>query len=259
MVLGYLAVAGVCSPFWGPPALLDDSLDERAYFPGFPYGDVPGYMIPSEYCVGIDEYHALAPDRFHDLGDDDDPLVKYMEHPLARYRRADGSLSVNPRNWSGRIRFEYADDFDDISRVGTHMLLSTSSRFGLDMEMNGFHEDLLGTARDELWLGDFNAIYRFAQSERAQFRAGLGMNWLDDPIDTDFGFNFTYGVDFFPARPWILSATLDWGTLGSAELFRFRTSLGLIIDRVEVYSGYEYLDIDDSQTGSLMGGIRVWF
>ena len=139
------------------------------------------------------------------------------------------------------------------------MLLSTTSRFGLDMEMNRLQEDLLGTVRDELWLGDFNAVYRFAQSERAQFRTGLGLNWLDDPIDTDFGFNFTYGADFFPARPWILSATLDWGTLGSAELFRFRTSVGLIIDRCEVYSGYEYLDIDDSQINALMGGVRIWF
>ena len=125
---------------------------------------------------------------------------------------------------------------------------------------------LLGTsrrawrpARDGLWLGDFNAIYRFAQSERAQFRAGLELNWLDDPVDTDIGFNFTCGADFFPQKPWILSATLDWGTLGSAELFRFRTSVGLIIHRVEVYSGYEYLDIDNSQINALLAGVRVWF
>ena len=179
--------------------------------------------------------------------------------PLGRHHAANGSLSVSPRNWSGRIRFEYADAFDEISRVGGQMLLSTSSRFGLDMGMDHFREDLLGTARDRLWLGDFNVIYRFAQSERAQFRAGLGMNWLDDPVDTDIGFNFTYGADFFPHKPWILSATLDWGTLGNAELFRFRTSVGLIIDRFEVYSGYEYLDIDDAQINALMAGVRVWF
>jgi hypothetical protein len=74
--------------------------------------------------------------------------------------------------------------------------------------------------------GNVFELSRIGPSERAQFRAGLGMNWLDDPIDTDLGFNFTYGADFFPGRPWILSATLDWGTLGSAELFRFRTSVG---------------------------------
>jgi hypothetical protein len=49
------------------------------------------------------------------------------------------------------------------------------------------------------------------------FRTGLGFNWLDDPIDTNFGFNFTYGADLFPRRPWVLSATIDWGTLGEAE------------------------------------------
>ena len=42
-------------------------------------------------------------------------------------------------------------------------------------------------------------------------------------------------------------------------IFRFRTSVGLIINRVEVYSGYEYLDIDNSQINALMGGVRIWF
>ena len=249
----------VSSPFWGPGVLLGNDYWGRGYFPDFPYADVPGCMIPSGYGVLVESHDAAVADHMIGVSEDEDPLVKYMEDPLARYHGADGSLSVSPRNWSGRIRFEYADAFDEISRVGGHMLLSTSSRFGLDMELNCLQEDRLGTARDQLWLGDFNLIYRFAQSERAQFRTGLGMNWLDDPVATDFGFNFTYGADFFPQKPWILSATIDWGTLGSAELFRFRTSVGLIINRVEVYSGYEYLDIDDAQINALMAGVRVWF
>ena len=35
--------------------------------------------------------------------------------------------------------------------------------------------------------------------------------------------------------------------------------MGLIIDRVEVYSGYEYLDIDNYQINAVMAGVRVWF
>jgi len=257
LAFGGLAVAS--SPFWGPPAVLGDRLATRAYFPDFPYADVPGYLIASPHFLRFEKYGAGAGDQVYGVGEEDDPLVKYMEDPLAQYGGPDGPLSAGPRNWSGRIRFEYADELDDITRLGGSMLLSTTSRIGLDMEMHHFEETLIGTVRDELWLGDFNVVYRFAQSERAQFRAGLGMNWLDDAIDTDTGFNFTYGVDVFPEKPWILSATIDWGTLGSAELFRFRTSVGLIIDRVEVYSGYEYLDIDDCQINALMGGLRVWF
>jgi hypothetical protein len=259
-MLGLLgAAAAVASPYWGPYALLGDDLHTKAYFPSFPYENVPGYMIPAGSGIVIDSYDRANPDLSSRAGNADDPLLKYMEKPLNPYHDADGSPSVNPRNWSGRIRFEYADAFDETSRMGSQMLLSTSSRFGLDMEMNRFREDLGGPAVDELWLGDFNFVYRFAQSERAQFRTGLGINWFDDPIQTDIGFNFTYGADFFPQKPWILSATLDWGTVGSAELFRFRTSVGLIIHRVEVYSGYEYLDIDNSQINALMAGLRVWF
>ena len=92
-----------------------------------------------------------------------------------------------------------------------------------------------------------------------QWRTGFGFNWLDDPVDTDFGFNFTYGADWYPARPWVLSATLDWGTLGHAELFRFHTTAGVLVNRVETYIGYKYLDIDRTQTNSLLAGVRIWF
>ena len=71
-------------------------------------------------------------------------------------------------------------------------------------------------------------MFRFAQSPRSQWRAGIGFNWLDDPIDTNFGFNFTYGFDLFPRRPWVLSTELDWGTLGEAELLRACSVLTLV-------------------------------
>ncbi len=71
--------------------------------------------------------------------------------------------------------------------------------------------------------------------------------------------NFTYGVDFFPKRPWVVSSTLDWGTLGHTDLFRFQTSAGLILNRLETYVGYEYFDLGRTQTNSLIGGVRIWF
>jgi hypothetical protein len=108
-------------------------------------------------------------------------------------------------------------------------------------------------------MGDCNVVFRFAQGEHAQFRTGVGFNWLDDPIETNFGFNFTYGADLFPRRPWVLSGTIDWGTLGEAELFRFRTTAGVVFHGVEVYTGYEYLDIDTTQMSGLIGGVRIWF
>ena len=73
------------------------------------------------------------------------------------------------------------------------------------------------------------------------------------------GFNFTYGGDFFPRKPWVLSTAIDWGTLGHAGLFRFRTTAGVIWNRFESYVGYEYLDIGTTQGNFAIGGVRVWF
>ena len=170
-----------------------------------------------------------------------------------------GEGTSGARRWSGRLRSDYAEDFDDLSRVGGNLLLSTTSRFDLDIAMNHFEERLADKDRDRLWLGDCNLVYRFAQGSRVQWRAGLGFNWLDDPIDTDFGFNFTYGVDVFPVKPWVLSAVLDWGTLGSADLFHFRTTAGVIIHGFEAYTGYEYYNIDRFQFSGLIAGVGLWF
>ena len=125
--------------------------------------------------------------------------------------------------------------------------------------MSFLEEDLPGNRYDELWVGDCNLIFRFAQSPHMQWRTGLGLNWLDDPIGTDFGFNFTYGVDWFPRKPWVVSAELDWGTLGRAELFHFRTTVGAVIHGMEAYTGYEYYDVDRTQINALIGGVRLWF
>ena len=230
-----LAFYTLASPFWGPYAALEDDLSTYDYFPRFPYDRVPGYMM-SDPCGCWPEDPSCGVD------------------PMRSER-----WPAKPRTWAARLRMEYADEFNDLQRVSGHLLLSTRSRLGLDTETSYLEEKLFDGTQDELWLGDCNVVYRFAQGEHAQFRTGVGFNWLDDPEETDFGFNFTYGADLFPRRPWVLSATLDWGTLGEAELFRFRTTGGVVVHGVELYTGYEYLDIDSSQMNGIMGGVRIWF
>lgn len=125
--------------------------------------------------------------------------------------------------------------------------------------MSYLQENLPGGGHNQLWLGDCNVVFRFAQSEHMQWRTGLGFNWLDDPRQTDFGFNFTYGVDWFPRKPWVFSADVDWGNLGRAEQFRFRTTAGVLLWGIESYVGYEYYDLDSTQDNRLIGGVRIWF
>jgi hypothetical protein len=170
--------------------------------------------------------------------------------------------TTNPREaFPFAIRFDadYVDDFDNLARFNGHVLFSTASRWEFDARFQHMAEQLPGGEQDQLWTGDCNVTYRFAQCNFGQFRAGLGINWLNDPGQTDLGFNFTYGADIYPARPWVFSTVLDAGTLGHAGLFRIRTTVGMIYRSVELYTGYEYSDIGSVHWNGLIGGVRLWF
>jgi hypothetical protein len=210
----------VTSPFWLPCAALGDDYDGTLFFPRFPYGNIDGHLIDSS---------SAGPARF----------------------------------WSGRFNVEYLEPFTDVNGVGGRFLLSTTSRFGLDAAASHFDERRPNASPDSLWVGDFNLVFRFAQAEKAEFRTGLGFNWLHHPDptqpQTDFGFNFTYGADFFPRKPWVFSAELDAGNIGRAGLFRFRTTGGILLRNVEAYTGYEYLDIGRGHFNFLLAGVRAWF
>ncbi len=183
--------------------------------------------------------------RYPYLHDRDAALVAHQTSPEAH------------RSWMLRARGEYADDFDSLSRIGGSLLFDTASRWGLDSEFNNFREDLLGS-RDSLWSGDANIVYRFAQSEQLQMRTGIGLNWMDDPLDTDFGFNFTYAGDWYPTQPLIISHEIDWGKLGQATLFHGRITAGVNYHRLELYTGYDYLDVGQAELSGMVFGMRMW-
>ena len=158
-----------------------------------------------------------------------------------------------------RTRIEYADSFGDLWRIGGRVLFEHTSRFGLDASYNSHRERVSPTTEDELALGDINLVFRFAQSDPLIMRAGLGANWLHDADGTDWGFNFTYGGDLFPIKPWVVSAELDWGTLGHATLFHIRGTVGAQLNRATFYTGYDFLDIGSFQTHGLIAGVEFWF
>ena len=163
------------------------------------------------------------------------------------------------KSWACQVRADYIDNFDALTGLSGQIIFDTTSRWGCQASVHTFCEDLHDDRYDHLTLGDCDLVYRFAQHPRGQMRLGLGANWLTDPTRTDLGFNFYYGGDFFPRKPWVVSAELDWGTLGHAGLFRFRTSAGLLLRSLETYVGYEYSDIGSTQDNFFLTGLRVWF
>lgn len=222
-VFGPFILFGLTGPFTLPHAILGDDFDFVGSFARHPYaGGYPGYMAIDRTGTG--------------------------EGPPAGFRP-----------WSGRVFVEESNDFDGLNRVNAQLLLETDSRFGFQGGWSYLSERLWCGCYDDAFLGDANVVFRFAQSECAQFRAGLGVRVLSDRYDTDVGFNFTYGADFYPGKPFIVSGQLDAGTLGSAGVVRVRGTAGVIRSKFEVFVGYDYLRIGSVDLQGPVIGLRLWF
>ena len=77
-----------------------------------------------------------------------------------------------------------------------------------------------------------------------------GLNWLTDDFDTNFGFNATYGAEWFPAKPWVLNSSMDWGRIGATSLLHLRNTVGITKSGWGVYAGHDYLRIADNSIHS---------
>lgn len=196
------------------------------------------------------------------IGDEYKYDADFLAYPYQFDR--EGYLSIgldNPPDFDGAglwFSSEYGTDFGGLHRAGQRLRIDTSTRFGLDAEFNSWFEDVSG-GTDTLFTGDANLVYRFAQSEQVQWHSGLGLNWLGEDHQSEFGFNFTYGVTMTPAKPYVFETTFDIGTLGSASLFHVHSSAGLIWKQLEIFTGYDYLRIGHQDLHGPVFGCRLWF
>jgi hypothetical protein len=158
-----------------------------------------------------------------------------------------------------RARSDFGTNFGRFDWIGGNLLVETTSRWGAETDFRVLQESGPPAISDSLTLGDANAFFRFAQSNQFQGRAGVGFNYLVDRADTNFGFNFTYAVDWYPVKPVIVSAEMDLGWLGHESLFHFRVTEGVNWKYGEGYVGYDYYDVGNFQIGGLVAGVRLWF
>lgn len=213
-------------------------------------GKLTWYTISSPFWVPM----SIAGDKWD----------RHGVFPSQPYADAVGYLMFAPDilpderyDWSLMSEFNFASNLDDVSRFGSRFLFESSYRWGFDAEVNRWQEDG-GATTDHLWLGDANLVLRFAQSPHMRWRVGAGVNWLADTAGTDFGFNFTYGGDFFPAEPWVITGTIDWGTLGHATLFHAQATAGAMFRGVETFVGVDALRIDVAHLNTFLVGVRFW-
>lgn len=207
------------APFWVPNTALEHKDAGPLLFAPAPYETSDGWMM----------------------------YTKYSEAPLDSYA------------WGSQIRAEYFDDYDGLTGYRGRLLTEHVSRWGVDTETNYWRQATSPGIHDELWTGDANIVVRFAQNERAQMRSGVGVAWLADRVDSEFGFNFTYGGDFYPIKPLVISAELDAGWIGEAWLIHLRTTAGVVYKQTEVYAGYDYLEIGSAQLDGFVAGLKFYF
>ncbi len=227
-----LAICGVVlatTPFWVPHLLLGDDLSVPGYFPGAPYGlDWAGYM-------NIDYNGNYGDDRPARFGDLD-------------YQKP----------WAIRLWVEDGNDFQGLNRLDACFFLDTTSRFGLLSRWSYFEENDHGHT-DESLLGDTELTYRFVQREWLQMHTGLGFRLLADRYDTRAGCNFLYGADLYPAKPVVISTSMDIGNLDAAFVIHGRITTGVIWRNWEMLAGYDFLRIGSVNLQGPLLGLRFWF
>jgi hypothetical protein len=228
----FLAGCAVAStPLWAPSVLLHDSVWAPGYFPHYPYaGDWFGY---------------LQIDRR--VGDQKpDVETSFNEPDCLKW-------------WSVRLSVEDGDDFHGLNRLNGQLVFDTTLRLGFWTNWNYLHEQLPCGCTDETLLSDTNLTFRIAQSEQLEMHAGVGLRMMIDRAGDRFGCNFLYGADIFPAKPFIFSELLEGGTLGSAGVFHFRSTAGVIYKGWEVFLGYDFLRVGSVNIQGPMAGLRFWF
>ena len=242
----------------------DDDDDEVIEYVGFPKTKTDPPEPKKTGIVGSVIWGVLfmpvAAPRW--LLNDEGHYANFSDYPFAddaanmvitRYRKR------NRKIMRARFLTEYGDDFGRQQKISTRVLLDTRSRIGLDASFDYLREQMGGGEHDQTWLGDVNAVFRFAQSEQAEFRAGVGVAWQADSLGSASGANFTYGGNVYLSEPHMVDFDLDLGRIGEAGLTRFRTGYSLYLHRLRARLGYEYLRVGSFDANYMSGGVGIDF
>jgi hypothetical protein len=134
----------------------------------------------------------------------------------------------------------------------------TPVRLELDATLHGLLEPLPDASVDRATFGNAHLAIRFAQNEHVQFRTGLGYQQYADAQGVEPGIDFSYGFEAELGAHMILDVEGDLGSAGHAFVWQARATLGAMIGPVEVYGGYDHIEIGDVPLGGPAVGIRAW-
>lgn len=228
-----LAFYVMASPWWLPHMAVGDRMGRPFGFDEYPYANgYDGYV----HIQGRSAPMAQAPDGRAILG----------------------------RSGAMQLAVEGAWLDPTMQRLGLAARISGGHRLEFDTSWSGYQEVLgpqdnaNGRLIDALWFGDLNVTYLHAVGESVQMRSGVGARAMVDGPDTTWGVNFTYGIDIYPVRPLVISASFDLGNVGDALFRGARATVGLMVGRVEFYGGWDGIWVDEIALGGGLLGVRTY-
>ncbi|HEX2732183.1 MAG TPA: hypothetical protein VHM70_11270 [Polyangiaceae bacterium] len=175
-------------------------------------------------------------------------------------RPADGYATAPEQRQLRSMQLQlFADlgrDHDGLVRGTLGGVVSTTMGLGLDTRWT-YWVETQPNETDSLWLGDVNLRWEFLQTRFLQLALGAGPRALVDGAGSSWGANVTGALELYPVRPLVLRVEGDFGNLSRAVAYEGQASLGVELNRVELYAGASTLRIDGLNFDSLFAGVRA--
>ncbi len=165
--------------------------------------------------------------------------------------------------------------FDDVWRTSADLRMMlprfyVQARYDLMLEgpsavLEGDVE-VSGDVRDRLHFANLELGPQLSAGERLAVRVGLaGTIMFDDARSVPREPTVTPGIggvlafDLYPIRPLVISGRGAILGLGKTLMFEARGTVGVSLNRVEIFAGYDHRQIGDVQLGGPTAGVAVRF
>lgn len=141
-------------------------------------------------------------------------------------------------------------------RVRVAGVLDVEGRYGAYFEQTA-------DAIHELGIGRLAIVFPFVREDVIELRGGIAGQIYHDAHGAELGYAGVLEADIYPTSPLVLHLEGSVGALGRAGFVDARASVGIQIERGELYVGYQVFAVDPfAAAGTALhgpiAGIRVW-
>jgi len=141
-------------------------------------------------------------------------------------------------------------------RIRITDLMDVEARYGAYFEQTG-------DAVRELGIGRVAIAFPFVNEGVVQLRGGVAGQLYHDVHGVELGYAGLLELDAYPVEPLVIHAEASIGALGQAVFVDARATVGIQIDRGELYVGYQVFAVDPLLPGGValhgpVAGVRVW-